>query len=140
MAVNGILTALALWLLGVPLPFMLGLLTGLLNFIPNFGPILAGIPAVLLALSGGPNQAMYVVVLYVVIQNLEGFVLTPLVQRRTVSLPPAVIILSQVLLGVLAGTLGVLLATPLAASVLVLTRMLYVEDTLGEPVDVPGQG
>ncbi len=66
--------------------------------------------------------------------------LTPLVQRRTVSLPPAVIILSQVLLGVLAGTLGVLLATPLAASVLVLTRMLYVEDTLGEPVDVPGQG
>jgi predicted PurR-regulated permease PerM len=139
MAVNGALTGLALWLLGIPLAFGLGLLTGILNFVPNIGPILAGIPAVLLALLEGPTKALYVIGLYIIIQNLEGFVLTPLVQQRTVSLPPAVIILSQVLLGVLVGTLGVLLATPLAATVLVLVQMLYLEDTLGESVDVPGE-
>ncbi len=67
-----------------------------------------------------------------VIQNFEGFVLTPMVQERAVSLPAAVIIMSQVLLGVLAGTLGVLLATPLAAATLVLVKLLYIEDILGE--------
>ncbi|HEV2129900.1 MAG TPA: AI-2E family transporter [Longimicrobiaceae bacterium] len=139
MAVNGALTGVALWIIGVPLAFSLGLLTGLLNFIPNFGPILAAIPAVLLALLEGPTTALYVVILYIVIQNLEGFVLTPLVQQRTVSLPPAAILLSQVLLGVLVGTLGVLVATPLAATVFVLVKMLYVEDTLDEPVEVPGE-
>lgn len=137
MAANGILTGLALWLLGIPLAFILGVLTGILNFIPNLGPILAAIPAILLALLEGPTKVIYVIGLYIVIQNLEGFVLTPLVQQRTVSLPPAIIILSQVLLGVLVGTLGVLVATPLAASVLILVRMLYLEDTLGDPVDVP---
>ena len=139
MAANGVLTGVALWMLGIPLAFTLGLLTGILNFIPNIGPILAAIPAVLLGLTVGSNKALYVVLLYVVIQNLEGFVLTPLVQQRTVALPPAVIILSQVLLGVLMGSLGVLLATPLAASVLVLVKLLYIEDVLGDPVDVPGE-
>lgn len=138
MALNGILTGIGLWLLGVPLPFMLGVLTGLLNFIPNIGPILAAVPAVLLALSVGSTTALYTALLFLVVQNLEGFVLTPLVQQRTVSLPPAVILMSQVLLGVLAGTLGVLVATPLAAVTLVLVRLLYVEDTLGDPVNVPG--
>jgi predicted PurR-regulated permease PerM len=140
MAVNGALTTVALWLLGIPLAFTLGLLTGILNFIPNIGPILAGIPAVLIAFMEGPRQAFYVLLLYIAIQSLEGYVLTPLVQHRTVSLPPAVIILSQVLLGVLLGTLGVLLATPLAASVMVLVKMLYVEDTLGDAVDVSAEG
>lgn len=139
MAANGALTGLALWMLGIPLAFGLGLLTGILNFIPNLGPILAAVPAVLLALLEGPTMALYVVILYVIVQNLEGFVLTPLVQQRTVSLPPAIILLSQVLFGVLAGTLGVLLATPLAATVFVLVKMLYIEDTLGEPVEVPGE-
>lgn len=139
MTVNGVLTGLALWMLGIPMPFALGVLTGILNFIPNFGPILAAIPAILLALTEGPNKAIYVAVLYLVIQNLEGFVLTPLVQQRTVSLPPAVILISQVLLGVLAGTLGVLVATPLAATAMVMTKMLYVEDALNDPVEVPGE-
>jgi predicted PurR-regulated permease PerM len=137
--VNGVLSGVALWLLGIPLAFLLGVLTGLLNFIPNIGPILAATPAVLLALTEGPTTALWVALLYVVLQNLEGFVLTPLVQQRTVALPAAVIILVQVLLGVLMGTLGVLLATPLAASVLVLVKMLYVEDALGDPIDVPGE-
>lgn len=139
MAVNGLLTALGLWLLDVPLAFTLGLLTGLLNFIPNLGPILAGIPAVLIGLTQGQTQAFYVLLLYIAVQNLEGFVFTPLVQQYTVSMPPALVILAQVLLGVLLGPLGVVLAVPLAASGLVLVKLLYVEDGLGDSLDVPGE-
>lgn len=136
MAINGMLTGLAMWILGVPLPFMLGLLTGLLHFIPNIGAIIASVPALLLGLmAGGPMKAAYVLAVYVLVQNFEGFVLTPLVQQRTVSLPPALIILSQVLMGMLFGVIGVLLATPLAAVLLVLTRMLYVEDVLGDQAE-----
>ena len=139
MAANGALTGVALSLLGIPLALVLGLLTGILNFVPNIGPILAGIPAVLLAFTEGPTQVLWVVALFLVIQNLEGFVLTPLVEQQTVALPAAAIILSQVLLGVLFGSLGVLLATPLTASVLVLVKLLYIEDVLGDQADVPGQ-
>jgi predicted PurR-regulated permease PerM len=85
-----------------------------------------------------PDKALYVVLLYLAVQNLEGFVLTPLVQERAVSLPPAMVMLSQVFFGVIAGTVGILLATPIAATALVLVKMLYVEDTLGDSVDEPG--
>ncbi|MGH6611543.1 MAG: AI-2E family transporter, partial [Burkholderiaceae bacterium] len=132
MLLNGVLTALALWLLGVPLALTLGILAGLLNFIPNIGPVIAGVPAVLIALMQSPQQALYVFILYVALQSVDGYVLTPLVQRRTIELPPVLTITAQVLLGVLLGTLGVLLATPLTAAALVLVKMLYVEDTLGD--------
>lgn len=139
MAINGVLSWLGLWALGVPLPFLLGLLTGLLNFIPNLGPFLAAAPPLLLALAISPARALYVAILYVVIQNLEGFVLTPLVQHRSVSLPPALVLFAQVAMGVLAGAPGVLLATPVAATLLVVVQMLYVQDVLGEPVTVAGR-
>ncbi len=140
MVVNGVLSGIGLWLLGIPLALGLGLLTALLNFIPNIGPILSMIPAVLLALAEGPDKALYVLVLYLVLQNLEGFVLEPLVQQRTVALPAAIVIGSQVLLGVLLGSLGVLLATPLIACLFVLVKLLYIRDTLGDTIDVAGDG
>lgn len=139
MTINGILSWLGLWALGVPLPFLLGMLTGLLNFIPNLGPFLAAVPPLLLALSISPTKALYVAILYAVIQNLEGFVLTPLVQHRSVSLPPALILFSQLVMGVLAGALGVLVATPVSATLLVMVQMLYVRDVLGHPVTVAGR-
>jgi predicted PurR-regulated permease PerM len=139
MAVNGTLTALGLWFLGIPLPAMLGLLTGLLNFIPNLGPLLAAVPAVLLALLQGPQEVLWVVVLYLIIQNLDGFVFTPLVQQRTVSLPLVIIITAQVLFGLLLGSLGLLFATPLAAVILVLVKMLYLQDVLSESITIPGE-
>lgn len=138
MTLNGAFTAIGLWLLGIPLPLVLGLITGLLNFVPNVGPFLAAIPAVLLAFTLGSAKALYVALLFLVVQNLEGFVLTPLVQQRTVSLPPVLIITAQILLGIFFGFLGVLLAVPLAAVAFVLVRMLYVEDILGDPVDMAG--
>jgi predicted PurR-regulated permease PerM len=131
MASNAALTWAGLSLLGVPLALTLGLLAGLLNFVPNVGPVVAGVPAVAIALTQSPQQALYVLLLYVVLQSVDGYVFTPLVQRRTVALPPALTVAAQVLLGVLLGGMGVALATPLAAAALVLVRMLYVEDVLG---------
>ncbi len=138
MAINGAITALGLWLLGIPLPAVLGIMTGVLNFIPNIGPFLAAIPAVLLAFTLGPTTAVYVALLYLAVQNLEGFVLTPLVQQRTISLPPVLIITAQIFMGIMFGFLGVLLAVPLTAVLFVMVRMLYVQDTLGDPVETPG--
>ncbi len=139
MAVNGLLTALGLLLLGLPLPWTLGVLAGLLNFIPNLGPVIAAVPALLIALAQSPQQALYVLLLYLFLQSLDGYVLTPLVQRRTVALPPALTITAQVLLGALLGGLGVLLATPLTASALVLVKMFYLHDTLHEEITLPGR-
>jgi predicted PurR-regulated permease PerM len=138
MAVIGTLTAVGLKLIGVPMWLFLGLLAGLFNFIPNFGPLISGVPAFLLALSDAPAKAGWVVLLYIVAQSLEGYVLTPLVQRRAVEMPPALLILFQVLAGLLLGALGVVLAAPLLAVVLVAIKMLYVEDVLGDDADVPG--
>jgi predicted PurR-regulated permease PerM len=80
-----------------------------------------------------------VVLVFGIVQTLESYLITPLVQRRAVSLPPVILITAQVAMGVLAGATGVLLATPLAVSVIVLLQMLYVEDVLGDNVHVLGQ-
>src|SRR5690606_32892211 len=109
------------------------------NFIPNIGPIVAAIPAVLLAFAHSPWLALYVIIFYFVYQMLDGYVFTPLVEKQTVLVPPALIIMSQVLLGVLAGAMGVVLADPILAVVLVLIKMLYVEDVLHEQAELPGQ-
>jgi predicted PurR-regulated permease PerM len=137
MTVVGVLTWLGLWLLDVPLAFSLGVLAGLLDFIPNFGPWIAAIPAVLIAFAQSPETALYVAILYLVVQHIEGFLLTPLIQQKTVSLPPVLTIAAQLALGILAGPLGLLLATPLLAVTFVLVQMLYVEDTLGDELDTP---
>ncbi len=134
MVVTGSITAIGLWLLGVPLALTLGLLVGVLGFIPNIGPLIAAFPAVLLAFLQSPQQALYVGLLYVVVQTLDGYLLTPLVDRRSVALPPVLTISAQVLLGVFLGIIGVVLASPLTAVALVLVKMLYVEDTLGDEI------
>jgi predicted PurR-regulated permease PerM len=134
MAVVGVLTWLGLWLVGVPLAPILGLIAALLAFIPNIGPIIAAAPAVLLALSDGPTTALLVVAVYVAVQTLESYAITPLIQQERVSLPPALIISMQLLMGVLFGVLGLALATPMAALGLTLIREAYVKRYLaGEP-------
>lgn len=132
MLLIGVLTTLGLWLLGIQLALVLGLIAGLLSFIPNIGPVLAVIPALLLASLEGGRTVLYVAALYLFIQALESYVFTPWMQQRIVSVPPALTIAVQLLFGLLAGTLGLLLATPLAAVGMVLVRMLYVEDLLGD--------
>jgi predicted PurR-regulated permease PerM len=130
MTAVGLLSYLGLRLLEVPLALTLAVVAFLLTFIPFIGPLLSGIPVVLVAFSQSPTLALYALLLYTAIQMLEGYVLTPNVQRRSVSLPPALTIAAQVLLGVLVGALGVTLATPLAAAGMVVVNRLYVEEVL----------
>ena len=139
MLVVGITSTAGLMLLDVPLAIVLGILAGLLDFIPYVGPIMAGVPAVLVAFSESPTTALYVVLLFVFIQTAEGYLLLPLVERRTVSLPPALTIMMQALLGVMWGFAGVALATPVAAVIAVLVSMLYVQDMLGDAVKTPSE-
>lgn len=132
MVVVGTATGVGLWLLGVPLALTLGLIAAVLSFVPYVGPILAGIPAVLIGLTQGPQQAIYVLVFYFGLQMLESYLVTPLVQRRAISLPPALQLATQVLAGVLFGVMGLALAPPLTAAGQVIVRMVYVEDLLGD--------
>lgn len=132
MAVIGLLTTIGLSIIGVPLALALGLLAGVLNFIPYIGPILSIVPPLLMTLTQGPTQILYVVLLYLLIQGVESYLLTPLVDRRTVRLPPALGLTAQVLFGILFGLPGVILASPLTAAILVVVNMLYIEDMLGD--------
>ncbi len=135
MVVVGVATSVGLLALGVPFVIVLGILAGLLNFIPNLGPYIAVAPAMLIAFSISPSKAMYVFALYMGIQSLEGYILTPLLDKRFVSLPPALLLFGQVLLGFLAGLAGVLFASPLIAVLLVIIRELYVKDRLEQQPD-----
>lgn len=138
MTINGILTFLGLWFLGIPFAIPLGIIAGLMSFIPNIGPLIAGFPAVIIALSLSPTQALYVSILYLAVQNLDGFLITPLIQKRAVSIPPVLIIAAQLLLAVIFGFLGLLLAVPLVAIVFVMVKMIYVEDILDRQVEIKG--
>lgn len=131
MLIVAALTSIGLGLLGVPYALALGLLAGLLTFIPYLGPILSLIPAALVALGESPLLAGYVALLYAGVQAIEGM-LEPVVQQKTVYLPPVLLLFGQVVLGVLVGALGVVVATPLTAALMVMVKMLYVEDILGD--------
>ncbi|CCH55933.1 UPF0118 membrane protein [Fibrisoma limi BUZ 3] len=130
MVVVGVTTSAGLALLGIPFAVVLGIIAGILNFIPNLGPYLALAPALLIAFSQGANQALYVFILYMGIQSLEGYILTPLLDKRFVSVPPALLLFGQVLLGILVGLAGVLFASPLIAVLLVIVQELYIKDWL----------
>lgn len=132
MTVVGLAVFAGLAALDVPLAAALALIAALLDFIPNVGPILAFIPAALFALLQGPTQVLYVALLYGGIQTLEGYLLTPLIERRTVLLPPALTLTALLVAALLFGALGVLLAAPATAALMVLVKMVYLEDTLGE--------
>ncbi|UJB15414.1 AI-2E family transporter [Xanthomonas translucens] len=120
MLVIGSLTGLGLWLLGVPVALGIGLLTALLDFIPIVGPIVAAVPAVLLGFTVSPQVALGALLVFVVLQQLEGHVLQPLIQARAVDLPPALLLFSLFGIGVLFGPMGVVLAAPLTVVLYVL--------------------
>jgi predicted PurR-regulated permease PerM len=130
MIVVAILTAIGLLIIGVPMALALALIAGILNFIPNFGPLIAMIPAVLIGLSKGTTTALIVAGLYFAIQVAESNFITPLVQKRLIKIPPAYIIIGQVTMGMLTGGLGLILATPFIAILMVLIQTLYIDRIL----------
>ncbi len=138
MVAVGSLTAIGLFALGIPLAGTLAVIAALFNFVPYIGAICGAVPAVLVAFGHGPQPAIEVALLFTAVQTLEGNVIAPLIQKRTVELPPVLTIFSQTVLGTLFGPLGLILATPLTAAGMVLVRMVYVEDVLGDRhPDVP---
>ncbi len=130
MAFVGTATTIGLWALGHPLAFSLGLLAGLLDFIPNIGPLLAFIPAILISLMASPTEALYVAILYTAVQGVESYLVEPWMYQRNVDLPPALTISGQVFFSILLGFLGLLIATPLLAVGLALVKQLYVEEVV----------
>lgn len=139
MVAAGVMTAVGLSLLGVPMALLLGVIAGLLDFIPYVGPLMAGVPALLIAFSDSPMQALYVLMLFGGIQLVQGYLLEPLIDQHTVALPPALTIAMQVTFGAVFGMAGVALATPMTAVLMVLVVMLYVQDVLGDEARTPAQ-
>ena len=132
MAITGVGTGLGLWLLGVPMPITIGIVTALLTFIPNIGGLIALSLAMIMALTQGPTTVLWVVVVYGLLQLVESNIITPIVQQQKTSIPPALLLGFQVILGAITGFLGLLVATPLLAAALVGTREVWVRDILGD--------
>jgi predicted PurR-regulated permease PerM len=140
MAVIGTLVAIGLWFFGIEMWLILGVIAGLLTFVPNLGPIIAGVPPTLIALNQSPTVALGVVAYFTAVQMLEGYVVTPMVQDRMIHLPPAGILAAQVLMAYSLGLLGVAMAAPLLAASMVVIQMLYIRGTLEDrSVEVTGQ-
>jgi predicted PurR-regulated permease PerM len=120
------------WIIGMPLALMLGVFAGLMNFIPNLGPLIWLVPTLLLALMQSPAEALYVGIVFIVVQTAEGYIITPLVQQRMVNLSPALALSVQVIFGALWGFAGLALATPITAMALVIVQKVYIESVLGD--------
>jgi predicted PurR-regulated permease PerM len=138
MAFVAVFVYVGLTILGVPLALVLAVLSFAFGFIPYLGPILAAIPALLVAFLVGPTMVLYVLILYFVLENVQSYVVIPLIQEAVVSLPPVLLIAAQLLFASFGGLLGIALATPIAVLVVVFVQMLYVEDALEDDVIVIG--
>lgn len=132
MAVISALTLAGLLVIGYPFALPLALLAGALAFIPNIGPLITYVPIVLVGLSQGGVSPLWGAGIYALAQGIESYVVTPLIQQKAVSLPPALVLFAQVLLGLLFGLFGVALATPIVAVLGTFVDRLYVEDVLGD--------
>ena len=132
MTLIGTLNGLGLWALGIPLPFVLGVFTALLTFIPNFGPIFATLLPMLLAFSvpgrhwHGGQLVLAVIVLHTVVQLFESYLITPMIQKRAVEMPPALLIFAQLVMGSLIGIVGVAVAAPLVAAITAASKELVI--------------
>lgn len=135
----GVLASFAFWIIGLPSPFALGLIAGLMDFIPFIGPVLGALPAVLISFTFGGDTIIWTLIAVVIVQQLEGNLILPLVQRKMVSIPPALAMFGIVIGGVVFGTLGLMLGFPLVVVIFVLVKKLYVREVLGEATPVPGE-
>jgi predicted PurR-regulated permease PerM len=140
MAAIGTITTVVLLILDVKAAFALGLIAGLLEFVPTVGPILSAIPAIAMGFVDSPEKALYVVLAYWGIQFLENNLLIPFLMRGGIDLPPAVTIIAQSLMTIVFGFLGLMVAVPLTAAIMVPIKMLYVEDVVGDQINVRDGG
>jgi predicted PurR-regulated permease PerM len=139
MVIIGAITTAALLLMDVQAAVALGIIAGILEFIPYAGPILSAIPAIAMAFLDSPEKALYVVLAYTAIQQIEGNVVMPLLMQEGLDLPPVVTIVSQAVFAVIFGFVGLLIAVPLVGTIMVVVKLLYVQDVVGDEVPVPGE-
>lgn len=130
------LTAIGAVILGADLWIILAIIGGTLTFIPNIGPTIALIPAILIGLMDGPEMAMLLVGLFLLVQLLESAVFGPFVRQKMLSLPPALVLFFQLLMGALAGAWGILFATPLLVVIIIFVNEVYIKGTLEESLDL----
>lgn len=138
MIVIGAVTTGLLLAMGVKAAVALGIIAGLLEFVPFVGPIIAAVPAIAMGFLDSPEKALWVAGAYLVIQQLESNLLMPLLMREGLALPPILTLLAQGAMALLFGFLGVIVAVPLLAAVVVPVKMLYVRDVIGEAIAIPG--
>src|SRR5690606_7611027 len=132
MLVVGTLVGLGTWAIGLPSPLALGLIAGLTEFVPIIGPFAGAIPALLVAIGIDGPTFVWTAILYIIVQQVEANLITPLLQRRIVSIPPVVLLFSFVALGVVFGATGILVAAPLTIALYILVREFYVGQLLSE--------
>ena len=137
MALIGSLSALAVWLIGLPSVLALGMIAAVTEFVPYIGPIVAAVPAILVALTQSPQAALFTTLAYLIIHQIEGNVIAPMIQRWMVVIPPALTLLGIAAIGTLFGFAGVVFAGPIVVTLYIATRKLYVRDLLGE--NIPAQ-
>jgi predicted PurR-regulated permease PerM len=139
MVLIGSLSTIAVWMIGLPSPLALGVIAGLAEFIPYVGPILAAIPALLVATTQGLNAVVWTLIAYILIHQLEGNLIAPLIQRQLIFIPPAVMLLAIVTVLFLFGGFSVIFAGPIAVIIFVAINKIYVRDSLGEEAALPGE-
>ena len=140
MATIGTVSTVALLILKVKAAVALGILAGLFEFIPTIGPIISAVPAVAMGFLDSPEKALTVLLVYVAIQFLENHILIPLLMRGGVDIPPALTVVTQALMALIFGFIGLMVAVPLLAAVMVPVKMLYVEGVVGDPIEVLDEG
>jgi predicted PurR-regulated permease PerM len=139
MALIGALTLAAVWTIGLSSPLALAAIAGLAEFVPYLGPIIAAIPALLVATTQGLDTLLWTLFAYILIHQIEGNLIAPLIQRRMVFIPPALLLLAIVTILFLFGTVAVIFAAPITVIIVTAVKKLYVRDSLGEPTVLPGE-
>jgi predicted PurR-regulated permease PerM len=139
MLIIGVLSGVAVWMIGLPSPFALGVIAGVAEFVPYLGPIVAAAPAVLVAITLNSAAVLWTLVAYVLIHQAEGQIVMPIIQRRMVFIPPALMLMSILAIGSLWGVSGMIFAAPITVILFVLVTKLYVRDSLGESAPLPGE-
>jgi predicted PurR-regulated permease PerM len=135
----GVLTGVGMWLAGVPSPLALGLIAGILEFVPYIGPIVGAIPALLLASTESLELVLWALAVAIAVQQIENNIIMPFIVGRVVELPAAVALFAVVALGIVFGPLGLMLGYPLAIVLDVAVRRLYVREALGQRVSTPAE-
>ncbi|MBH9538531.1 AI-2E family transporter [Novosphingopyxis sp. YJ-S2-01] len=135
MTAVGSLVYIGMLIVDIPSAGALGLISALTNFIPLIGPFIGAVPGILIAFADDPHKIIWAALVYLVAQQIEGNVLTPIVQRHAVAIPPAVLIFALSAMGTLFGTIGIVLAAPITVVIYTLVADLWSRETLGHEVD-----